>query len=245
MRDETHIVTLQQQLRLTETKWDRLAPLHREYHAEQFRSNELSANQNELLDRREALLTAIHEINCQRNEHERLVARQQKALRDKAIGTRYDVFTSNDRDFHQAVITDVQAQGIVLDHRDGKARIAVENLSPEQIAAFGLDLSQARTARQKEQEQEMAYHQWLESSLQRKNNATLASTPFLSEYKATPMRPASSSYSKPSLLRQTPQTTTYRVRNQGRARYYYVYPNYYNPYSNQTPTYNYQYRYPR
>jgi hypothetical protein len=245
MRDETHIVTLQQQLRLTETKWDRLAPLHREYHAEQFRSNELIANQNELLDRREALLTAIHEINSQRNEHERFVARQQKALRDKAIGTRYDVFTSNDREFHQAVITDVQAQGIVLDHRDGKARIAVEDLSPEQIAAFGLDRGRAQIARSQEQQRESAFHDFVESALQKNKDSLAAATPIVPSYSQTSVSYPLTQYSKPSLLRQTPQTTTYRVRNQGRARYYYVYPNYYNPYSNQSPTYNYQYRYPR
>ena len=245
MRDEMRIVTLQQQIRRAEAQWDRAAPLHREYHDFQFRSHELTAQLKQLQDRQEALLTEVSAISRQQQEHKELIASQQKALRAKAIGTRMDSFPTRERIFYDATITDVQDQGVVVTHRDGKARIAVEDLSPEQIAAYGLDRGKAQIARNEEQQREFAFHSLVEDALQKNKSSMAAATPSVPRYSQTPVSYPTTQYSKPTLLRQTPQTTTYRVRNQGRARYYYVYPNCYNPYSTSTPTYHYHYNYPR
>lgn len=239
MRDEMHIVTLQQQVRLAESKWDRLAPLHREFHAEQFRSNDLRSQIAKHQARLDTLKAEIQTITHQQQQHEARFALKQKALREKAIGSRFDVFHAKDRVFHQVTITDVQEQGVVLTHRDGKARVAVENLSAEQIAAYGLDIGRAQIARNEEQRRESAFHSQIEAAVQ-KNKATLAAnTPSWPEYKSLPLSYPISQPSKPSLLRQTPQSTNYRVRNQGRPRYYYVYPNCDSTYS--SPQYTYPY----
>jgi len=238
MADETRLIQLQQNSRLLQYRLDQRTPAEKEWH--EWQRQELAA-----LDQLDKLKQQIRELRADletiaqlEQEYTARFHGIQQEKRLQAMDRKFDVFSSTQRNYQDVVITAVDDQGIQITHKDGRARVKVEDLSDDQLATFGLNRSQAITSRQEEHKKAIAYHRWVDQSLQRQEYATPAAEAPAPRAPATYTAPRSSPFRYSS---STPKTV-YRVRNQGRPSYYYVYPQPYCPSTQFNPNY---YRIPR
>lgn len=234
--DAAKIIALQHSLRLAQLRYDWLSPVHVEIE-ELGRCEE---EQKQIINLKKQTIARLQQERSKIDaEHQQYVGLRKEALaskRSKAIAQEFDVFSSLQRDYHHVVITSVDPHGIEITHQDGRARVAIEHLSSEQIEYFGLDRDEARLSRAEEQKQAEAFASYVDQSLAKQEK--LASlVPKTSP--PPPSTAASRSPSKPSPFRYSgsKERPVYRVRNQGRPTYYYVIP-YPSPCCPSTHSYN-------
>jgi len=245
MHNETKIVELEQKIRLLQMRWERTIPGEQEWNRIHQVSTSLTRSIEDQKMTKLALKTSQEQLSHEIAAHGEQWNSIQQEKRIKAIGQQYKTFTSEERVYHEVSITHVDAQGIHLNHRDGKARVTVEHLSDEQIVYFGLDRTEALQSKQEELKQQVAFDQWVERGIQ-KNRETELSPPLIDHTQNDNITKSSlaQEFSKTSPLRspKTQNRTIYRVRNQGRPNYYSVYPFYYNSCTGQTLYYYRSYR---
>jgi hypothetical protein len=245
MQNETKIVELEQKIRLLQMRWERTIPGELEWNRIHQVSTSLTRTIEDQKNTKQALKTSQEQLSHRIAAHGDQWNLMQKEKRIKAIGLQYKTFTSEERVYHDVSITNVDEQGVHLNHRDGKARVTVEHLSEEQIAYFGLDRTEALRSKQEELKQQVAFDQWVERGIQKNRETELS--PSLIDHTQNDNITNSSlaqEFSKTSPLRspKTQNRTIYRVRNQGKPNYYSVYPFYYNSSTGQTLYYYRSYR---
>lgn len=223
MSDAATIIELQQKLRLVQMRYDRLSPALEEIEA----LCRYEEEQKKIIHLKKQAITNLRQDQSKIHaEHQQSIALRKEILsrkRSNAIAQKFDVFSSFQRDYHHVVITAVDPHGIEITHQDGRARVAIEHLSSEQIECFGLDRDEAPLSRAKEQRQAEAFATYVEKSLQDKEK--LASLTPKSERIPQTTR-TNQNTTKPSPFRysSSKERPVYRVRNQGRPYYYYVIP---------------------
>jgi len=237
MQNETKIVVLEQKMRFLQVRWDRAMPAEQEWNRIHQVENSLASSIEDQKNKKHSLKTGIDQLTQELAAHSKQWNLMQQEKRLKAIGLRFKTFTSEQRVYQDVSITNVDSQGVHLDHRDGKARVNVEDLSDEQIAYFGLDRTEALRSKQEEQKQQVAYEQWVDRGIQ-KNRETELSRSLLAPLESDFASPSglTQEYSRSSPYRspKTQNRTVYRVRNQGKPYYYSVYPLPYTTPSGQT-----------
>lgn len=221
MDDEARLMQLQQKVRLLQFRLQQHPPIAGEWSA--LSKKEHDAREQIKLKRMN-ILSIKDDLKIINRDHQSLISKfiiSQKQKREEAIDQKFDIFSSAARDYQHVSITTVDELGIEITHRDGKARVAAEDLTDEQINRFGLDRVRAVEARREEQLQALAFEKWVEKSIQQKRISSIqdstapciASSNFRdSIVRASPIR-YNSQYERP----------VYRVRQKGRPRYYYVY----------------------
>jgi hypothetical protein len=240
MSDAAKIIALQQSLRLSQLRYDRLSPVHLEIEA----LCRCEEEQKKIIHLKKQTAANLQQdrskIDAEQRHYVRLRKEALLRKRSNAIAQKFDVFSSFQRDYHNVVITSVDPHGIEITHKDGRARVAIEHLSSEQIECFGLDRDEARLSRAEEQKQALAFASFVDQSLEQKEK--LASLAPKSVTKPAP-RPQSTGASRnpakpsPFSYSSSQDRPVYRVRNQGRPTYYYVIPCP-SPYCPSTHSYN-------
>jgi hypothetical protein len=237
MQNETKIVVLEQKMRFLQVRWERAIPAEQEWNRIHLIENSLLCSIEDQKNKKHTLKTGIEQLSEEIGAHGKKWNLMQQEKRIKAIGLRFETFTSEQRVYQDVSITHVDSQGVHLNHRDGKARVNVDDLSDEQIVYFGLDRSEAQRSKQEEQKQQVAYEQWVDRGIQKKRETELSESllaPLESE--SAPSSDLAQEYSRISPFRypKTQNRTIYRVRNQGKPYYYSVYPLPYTTTSGQT-----------
>lgn len=196
-------------------------------------------------------------VNCQ--QHLDLVQQKQQAYmqhyrskieqrRKKLIGSTWSHYQVKNKVYYGVTITKIEEQGITLSHKNGISRIPLERLYDEQKKDLGLSLEKALLAMKSEQDREFRFYSSIEKDLLRQSIKDKSQPPAIAFPVSTIAQSASIHPGGfKSLLRETVQTKEFRVRNEGRARYYYVIPHCYNvPFDNRCqPIIRTPYRYQR
>jgi hypothetical protein len=222
MADETKLIQLQQNLRLLHYRLDQRSPSERALNDLQREELQVLEEMARIKSEMQLLREDMTRINVEHAEYAKHFHDQQEQKRMDAMAMSFKVFSSTERDYHDVVITAVDDQGVQITHKDGRARVAVEHLTNEQLATFGLNREQALTSRAEEQKKAVAYDRWVEKSLQQQQKAAQ----LVPESPQRPLPTYVDPTPPPSPFRysSTKPKTIYRVRNQGRPSYYYVYP---------------------
>lgn len=222
MEDETKLIQLQQNLRLLHYRLDQRSPSEKTLIELQREELHLLQQITRIKSTTQTLQEDLLRIDQQHAEYVNQFNRHQEQKRMDAMAMSFKVFSSTERDYHDVVITSVDDQGVQITHKDGRARVPVEQLTNDQLATFGLNREQALASRAEEQKKAVAYERWVDKSLlQQQRSARLSPEP--SKKTITPFvdpTPQPSPFRYPTAKPKT----TYRVRNQGRPSYYYVYP---------------------
>jgi len=240
MSDGTKIVELSQSLRLLSMRWQTASSAIREFDDASQTANQLSSGVDALRKRRTELISSIS------STEKDLAAAQkqsQQEARLSACGRTFPVFHDKQRSYSDVTITEVSDIGIHISHKDGRARIACDDLTESQVREFGLDSELARQTLQQEQHQVAAFHAAEDLAIveQRKKEEATASASFDDKWSETAFQ------TKPALTSRTTAQlkTVYRVRRSG---YYYTRPTFYYysaPACLNTPMLNQQRTYPR
>ena len=236
MTDATRIIALQQNLRLAQLRYDRLSPAHAEIEA----LGRCEEEQKQIIHLKKQAIADLQrdrsKIDAEHQQYARLRKETLSRRRSDAIARKFDVFSSFQRDYHDVEITSVDPHGIEITHKDGRARVAIEHLSSEQIECFGLDRDEALLSRAEEHKQAQAFATFVDQSLEQKEKlASLTPKPAPRPQPVGASRNASKT--SPFSYSNSKDRPVYRVRNQGRPTYYYVIPCP-SPYCPSTHTYD-------
>lgn len=89
-----------------------------------------------------------------------------ETVRAKAVGKEYPTFqTAGGRTYENAKVAAVTDDGVKLVHASGIARLNSSDLSEAQRALFGLDEAFESAAQDRRNDQELAYHRWVDRQL--------------------------------------------------------------------------------
>ncbi|RYD31816.1 MAG: hypothetical protein EOP85_22350 [Verrucomicrobiaceae bacterium] len=105
----------------------------------------------------------------QREEVRRTVILEQ---RQRATGNAFDELTlASGRTYRKVSVTAIDDAGVNVRHEDGSAKLRFEDLNASQRVLFGLEEDLAMAAVSREEQDAVAYEQWIDSRLVANNQA--------------------------------------------------------------------------
>ena len=110
-----------------------------------------------------SLSTEIQQMESMKATALRMALEHQRA---SAQGRKFATFSLADgRTFQNVTVTGIHDSGVSIRHEHGTARVGYADLKPEQQAFFGLEENSSLAARAQEEQEALAYDQWIEQTM--------------------------------------------------------------------------------
>ena len=141
-----------------------------------------------------------------------------RTTRAAAMGQSFASLTgANGRNYQDVVVTKITDIGIEFRHSTGSARLAAEDMSPEQHAAFGLDPNISDRALAKENAKARAYESWVDGKLVTANAAKEAAAQRAEEQQTERISAMARARTAASELASTETSSKTRLRDEPRS----------------------------